>query len=514
MEVRPLCTLPLIALTMAGVVVVPAPSSAAGWNCSATTLVGQPATPPVSANAGAATCQAASAGGSVPALPAPLQANVASATTSVAGPAGDPAQQQASATSEVAGLDIGIPSNVPINVPSTSINVPLGPTVDITSALRTLVPVPTGTLAGLQESTAMASGRCSNGSAQLTGSTQVSGLMAMGQALPTNQTVQQAVTVVSATTIDPSLVSQSALPPPLDSLSPLLLQPLLNALPNIAVPATVGQVGLTPGSQSVQGGTLTQEGPHLAVSVAGVTIADLALGQASVSRGDVDCRLSGGVGNPGDPGGDGGAIAGEAAPTGAVPQAQLACTARKLALIDVLDRGSYARLYGAADLRYAGRRVAIVSLWNRKVVARPIVLADGTFQAKGALPPRALRQSNRARYQARVGDERSLDLKLFRRMVVEEMSSSDGDVTIRGRVLGPLGKPTHVITIKRRVSCTKDVAVRTFKPSASGRFAVTIPAPPTGQAAVYRLQTSVPRDARSRTLFPTFTLPRAVELRR
>jgi hypothetical protein len=122
--------------------------------------------------------------------------------------------------------------------------------------------------------------------------------------------------------------------------------------------------------------------------------------------------------------------------------------------------------------------------------------------------------SMRARYQARIGRERSLDLKLLRRMLVEEMSSSDGDVTIKGRVLGPLGKPTHVITIKRRVSCTRDVAVKTFKPSTSGRFAVTIPAPPTGQAAVYRLQTSVPRNARSRTLFPTFTLPRAVELRR
>jgi hypothetical protein len=140
----------------------------------------------------------------------------------------------------------------------------------------------------------------------------------MGQALPTNQAVQQPVTVVSATTIDPSLVSQSALPPPLDSLSLLVLQPLLDALPNIAVPATVGQVGLTPGSQSVQGGTLTQDGPHLAVSVAGLTIADLALGQASVSRGDVDCRLSGGVG---DPGGGGGGTAGEDTPSGAIPQA-------------------------------------------------------------------------------------------------------------------------------------------------------------------------------------------------
>jgi hypothetical protein len=52
------------------------------------------------------------------------------------------------------------------------------------------------------------------------------------------------------------------------------------------------------------------------------------------------------------------------------------------------------------------------------------------------------------------------------------------------------------------------------QPDDSGSFSVTIPAPPTGQAAVYRLQTSVPRTARSRRLFPTFRLPRAVELRR
>jgi hypothetical protein len=60
----------------------------------------------------------------------------------------------------------------------------------------------------------------------------------------------------------------------------------------------------------------------------------------------------------------------------------------------------------------------------------------------------------------------------------------------------------------------EDVTVQAVKPNASGRFAVTIPAPPTGQAAVYRLQTSVPRSARNAKLFPTFTLPRAVELRR
>jgi hypothetical protein len=91
---------------------------------------------------------------------------------------------------------------------------------------------------------------------------------------------------------------------------------------------------------------------------------------------------------------------------------------------------------------------------------------------------------------------------------------NDGTVTIKGRVLRPLVRPVRPITIRRRVSCSTDVAVKKVKPDAAGRFAVTIPAPPTGLAAVYRLQTSVPKSALNPKLFPTYTLPRAVELRR
>jgi hypothetical protein len=507
MEVRPLHTLSVIAFAMAGCVVVPSSASAAGWNCSASVLTGQPTGTPLAANDGGATCVTASAGGNTPPLPSPLQAGAASANTSLDGPAADPAAQRATATAQLTGLDIGIPTNLPIDVPTTML---LG--VDITSALRALVPVPSGPLVGVQAASATASGQCANGSPQLTGSSSTTGVSALGQALPTNQVVQQAVDVVSATTVDPSVLSLSSLPAPLNSMSSLLIQPLLDALPNVAVPATVAQVGVTPGTQTVVGDTLTQRGPQLTVTVAGQPLADLALGQASVSSGGVNCARDADRGDVDDgdaPTGGGGPGGG-----GAVPLAQLACTSRKLALIDVLARGGYARLQGVADLRYVGRRVEVVSRWNGKVVARAIVLADGTLQARGALPPKSLRTSNRARYEARIGSERSLDLKLFRRMLVEQMSSSDGDVTIKGRIVGPLGKPRRAITIKRRVSCTKDVTVKAVRPDASGRFAVSIPAPPTGQAAVYRLQTSVPRSARNPKLFATFTLPRAVELRR
>jgi hypothetical protein len=154
-----------------------------------------------------------------------------------------------------------------------------------------------------------------------------------------------------------------------------------------------------------------------------------------------------------------------------------------------------------------------VSSWNGKVVARPTVQRDGTFTAKGKLPPPALRHTNRARYQAKIGKEKSLRLKLFRRMLVTKMTSANGKVTIAGRVVLPLGHPVQTITIKRRVSCTKNVIAKTLHPDAKGRFSVTLGAPPSGQAAVYRLATRVRKNTHNPKLYPTFTLPRAVALK-
>jgi hypothetical protein len=180
----------------------------------------------------------------------------------------------------------------------------------------------------------------------------------------------------------------------------------------------------------------------------------------------------------------------------------------------VLQRNGYARLYGAADRSFIGKRVSVVASWNGKTVARPVVRKDGTFLAKGKLPPANLRHSNRARYQAKIGKERSLRLKLFRRMLVTQLSSRKGKVTIKGHIVLPLGTPIQKITIKRRVSCTKNVVVKSLRPDSRGRFSITLGGPPSGQAAVYRLATKVRKNHKNRKLFPTFTLPRAVALKR
>jgi hypothetical protein len=477
----------VVAAMAASVLVMSASASAAGWNCSASALSGQPVGTPVTANVGQTTCKAASGGANLPPLPLPLQANVMSARTTLDGSATQPAQQTAGATGEVASLSVGVPSgSAPI--PTTTIPLPSGP-VDITQALASLLPPPPNPLLGVKLSSATASGSCVNGKPTLTGSSHVLGLTVAGQELPVDQAVTQVVTAIGGGTIDPSQLTSQPLPPPLDQIPLATLQPLLDQLPPMAIPATLAQIKVTPGSQTVANGTLTQKGLQVFVALGGQTVVDLTLGQASVSQGDVGCAQP-------------------------VAAAQLQCTTRKLALIDVLERNGYARLYGAADRRFIGKRVKIVASWNGKTAATATVAKDGTFLAKGKLPPLALRRGNRARYQAQIGKERSLRLKLFRRMLVSQLSSRSGKVTIKGRVVLPLGQPIQKITIKRRVSCTKNVVVKSLRPDSKGRFSITLGGPPSGQAAVYRLATKVRKNMHNHKLFPTFTLPRAVALKR
>ena len=135
------------------------------------------------------------------------------------------------------------------------------------------------------------------------------------------------------------------------------------------------------------------------------------------------------------------------------------------------------------------------------------------FRTTAPLPARALRRSNRARYQAVLGRERSLRLKLVRRMVLTAVRRSGGRVTISGRVVGPLANPVAPIVVRRRVSCSHTVVARRIRPSRDGRFRVTLAGAPRTLAATYRFETKVRRKTTNPKLFETFTLPRSVEFR-
>jgi hypothetical protein len=193
-------------------------------------------------------------------------------------------------------------------------------------------------------------------------------------------------------------------------------------------------------------------------------------------------------------------------------QLALQCTSRRLVLIDVLQHGNHVDLFGAADRHLVGRRVQIFLKVSGKAIASAVVGADGFFRATAPLPPASIRDTNRARYQARIGHDGSLDLKLSRRMMVSSVNASGGIVTIRGHVVGPLARPVAPITVERRVSCSRYVTVTRTASRPDGSFTATVQAPARQQAAVYRAATFVRKNVSNAKRFPTFTLPRVVAL--
>jgi ABC-2 type transport system ATP-binding protein len=200
--------------------------------------------------------------------------------------------------------------------------------------------------------------------------------------------------------------------------------------------------------------------------------------------------------------------------TGATPTRNplLQCTRANLVLTDVFPSGRRVKLLGAADPSLIGKTVSIVFAATGKRVARAVVQRDGSFQTTAALPPKRVRNTNRARYQAVLGAERSLKLKLARRLQVTSVRSSRGRVTITGQISRPLGSPIQVIKVFRRVTCTRSALDKTFRPSASGRFKVTLTAPKGPGSVVYRLVTRVRKTTHNRKLFPTASLPRDVAI--
>ena len=190
----------------------------------------------------------------------------------------------------------------------------------------------------------------------------------------------------------------------------------------------------------------------------------------------------------------------------------LGCSDRKVVLEDVVPEGSRVRLVGVADRSFAGKPVEFLFGTAGKVVAKATVAPDGSFSGTAPLPPRKLRDSNSTRYLAKIGTERSLNLKLARRMRIASIRASGGRVTITGAVIRPLAAAPRdrAIVLQRVVNCKTLETVATFKPRANGAFTVTVAAPPGQPAAVYRLRTKVRQSTRSKRSVSTFTLPRSL----
>ncbi|HEX8122640.1 MAG TPA: hypothetical protein VF549_15380 [Solirubrobacteraceae bacterium] len=498
-------------LALVTLTAVPSGAAAAGWTCEGSavrgTVLGQVTVEPLTANKGQPACKAARAGlaGLTAGLPLPLAVTALGAETAITNPDQPAGKQQVSALGGIADLRVRALPDLPLAIPLPDISsipavvIPGVGSIDLKPAVAALLPngkLPNVDIVRLQSLIAYANGQCTDGAVQLTGESRVASLTVLGQELPINAAVEKTVSIVDSQNIDPSKANPSDIPLPAGiTLDPILkaqLQAALDALPDIPIPATLATVKVTPSQQIREGGRLTQRALQVQVSLLGQTLADLVIGEATVGADGVSCT--------------------DEAPASAAESA-LQCTTRRLVLADVIP-GRRVRLLGYADKRYIGRTVDIVFVGTGKRVARVKVRKDGSFKTTAAMPPRRIRATNRARYYARLGRERSLRLKLVRRMQVFSVRASGRRVTIAGRVVPPLGRPVRKIEVRRRISCSKWQVVKRIRPSSTGRFRTTIAGPPSQLAATYRFATRVRASARGKSgkTFETFTLPRFVDL--
>jgi hypothetical protein len=506
-----------IALLSGGLLAAPS-AQARDFNCDASalrlTLGGQATVEPITANRGAATCKEVKSQTKTTVGPATLGALIAETTvpqTSAADAQGGLGLVSVSADA-LAGIPIptldAIDQLPAVTVPAPA---PIGTiTVDIRPAVKALVAgLQTGPLLELAGSLANAHARCNGSTPVLTGDTQTVGLTVLGQKIPTDAVVNQALTLYNGQTIDTSKLdfSKIVLPPGLSFTDPLLgvilqgaVAGALAALPPITLPESLINLSIKPSSQVKTADSLTQQGFSVSLSLVGQNVLSLVAGEARVSVDSVKCTVT--------------TPQGEVAPIRAVPQQALSCSSRRLALIDVLDRGRYVTLYGAADKRLAGKRIAIWSKADHKVVARPRVSKAGLFRARAALPPARYRDTNVARYMAKHGKDKSLNLKLHRRMYFTSVRSAHGKVTLRGTVTKPFTNPRDTVVVRQRLTCHRQRVVARLRPDANGRFKVTLKAPKHGDVGVYRATTMVAYPDPDGPDFRTYTLPGLVRFAR
>jgi alpha-tubulin suppressor-like RCC1 family protein len=200
-----------------------------------------------------------------------------------------------------------------------------------------------------------------------------------------------------------------------------------------------------------------------------------------------------------------------AAAAEAATKLALECSDRKLALTDVVEKNGRVFLDGAAVASLTGQTVKIVFDGHQQVATAEIG-PQGQFSATAPLPPPKLRDSNSARYLAESGGLQSLNLKLTRRLILDQPTSSAGKVTLTGQVIPPLGKPVQAIAVEQQLTCASTSTVARVKPSASGHFDIEVHAPAGALAALYRLSTKVRESTSSKALFSTDSLPETVGL--
>lgn len=291
-----------------------------------------------------------------------------------------------------------------------------------------------------------------------------------------------------------------------------VLQPVLDA--HLDLPDELLHATATPRSVVNDGSTVTATTLQLAVTVLGNPVLSGDIARSTVSASAVDCGGSVPTPTPTptptpkptptpDPTGTNSVLNGAYASIKS--QLQLQCGEAPVRLTDVKRSADRTLIRGVAEKRFVGQKVTIVLAAGSAKVATTTVQSDGSFEAKADLPPAKIRATSKARYYATVSGTKSNSLKFTRRMDLTQVVTKGATIKLSGRITLPRAKRQAAVIIQRRVSCTKYVNVATVKPSAKGKFSLTLNAP--SGYGLYRAQTMVPRKPGSKKRISTYTLP-------
>ena len=369
----------------------------------------RPAQEPVTANRGAAACAATENGGALPATPLPLTGGALFARTTFTG--AEPLSQVATA---VAPGSASSPSRsrCPRSPRPTSPRCPAAACstvpgigdVDLRPALAALI-APAGPAAVRQRrSAAEASASCQAGTpATWPAASRIGVALRARHQARHHRARSTATCTLDSQSIDPSNIDLAKVLAPRASTSPLLqatLQPILDTLPNVEVPALALRVRAAPGAADRTGDQLTRHALHVTSSSPARRCSTRSSARRPWTRTGVSC----------------GSIAAAALGLGRsrLHDAQADADRRRPARATASScRAPPTRAASPA------RRCTIRSLLGQAHGRAPEGRQErAVHRRRVKLPPAALRHTNRARYRAYIGNEKSLALKLERRMIV------------------------------------------------------------------------------------------------
>jgi hypothetical protein len=171
------------------------------------------------------------------------------------------------------------------------------------------------------------------------------------------------------------------------------------------------------------------------------------------------------------------------------------CGRRKISLVRADVKGSKVQLSGFVTTALAGQKITLSVRYLKKggkaeklgtVRAAP----DGSFHGRVKKPKK--RAFTLARYRARIGKAKSVELKLPQSLASSSLKRVGGNrLELRGRVDRKLLGKGNAVVVKR-ILCGRYRIVGQAKPSKNGKYAVRFPAPTTMTgSALYRAESKV-----------------------